>query len=416
MDYNTLLELATELGYRLAMCGAETFRVEESICMVLRTYEVEAEAFAIPNCLTVSIETVEGQPMTRMRRIGYHGNDLDSVERYSNLSRRICAERPSPEEAYRWLIETDAQKRDYAMPINLLGNFLGAGGFAIFFGATPVDSLFAGICGIVVGATNLFMDRLKANLFFRTIIASFLMSLLAYTLAITKIANNADTIIIGTLMILVPGLLFTNAMRDIIFGDTNSGTNRIVQVFLIAAAIALGTAASFAVVTALWIAPDSFPSINYSLWIQLLACAVSCIGFSVVFNIHGPGILLCAMGGCLAWAVYWVVFQMTGNDIPAYFWAATAASLYAEIMARIRKYPAISYLVISIFPLIPGASIYYTMNYAIRSDMAGFATKGTHTIAIAGVIAVGILVISTSFRLWTIWKRSRVSQNKGLRK
>ena len=415
MDYNILLELATDLGYRLAMCGAETFRVEESICMVLRTYGIEAEAFAIPNCLTVSMETAEGEPLTRMRRIGYHGNDLDSVERYSNLSRKICAMKPSPEEARKWLLETDAQKREYSTQLNLLGNFLGAGGFAIFFGATVFDSFLAGICGIVVGLTNTFMDRLKANLFFRTIIASFLMSLLAYSLAVAGIGNNADTIIIGTLMILVPGLLFTNAMRDIIFGDTNSGTNRIVQVFLIAAAIALGTAASFAVVSTLWQSPDNLPALTYSLWIQLLACAVSCAGFSIVFNIHGPGILLCALGGCFAWAVYFIVLQVAHSDIPAYFWAASAASLYAEIMARIRKYPAISYLVISIFPLIPGASIYYTMNFAIRSNMVGFAEKGTHTIAIAGVIAVGILMISTSFRLWTIWKRSHKSQKRGLR-
>ena len=69
-------------------------------------------------------------------------------------------------------------------------------------------------------------------------------------------------------------------------------------------------------------------------------------------------------------------------------------------MARIRKYPAISYLVVSAFPLIPGAGVYYTMNYALRGDMDSFASKGMHTIAIAGVMAVGILLASTVVRLW----------------
>ena len=206
-------------------------------------------------------------------------------------------------------------------------------------------------------------------------------------------------------MILVPGLLFTNAMRDIIYGDTNSGINRIVQVFLIAVAIALGTAASFKTVSFLWATPVNIPAIIYGLPIQLLACAVGCMGFAILFNIHGPGSLLCVLGGVVGWAVYSIVLYITGSDIAGYFWAALAASLYSEIMARIRKYPAISYLVVSIFPLIPGASIYYTMNYAIRSNMEAFASKGTHTIAIAGVIAVGILMISTTFRLWTTWKR-----------
>ena len=79
----------------------------------------------------------------------------------------------------------------------------------------------------------------------------------------------------------------------------------------------------------------------------------------------------------------------------------------SEIMARIRKYPAISYLVVSIFPLIPGASVYYTMNDAVRGNMDSFASRGMHTVAIAGVIAVGILLASTTFRSWVLWRRSR---------
>lgn len=80
MEYNLLLDLATDLGHRLAMAGAETFRVEESINRLLSAYGIPSETFAIPNCVTVSILTETGKPITRMRRIGVHGNDLDSVE------------------------------------------------------------------------------------------------------------------------------------------------------------------------------------------------------------------------------------------------------------------------------------------------------------------------------------------------
>ena len=83
MDYNTLLELTTDLGYELAMSGAETFRVEESVNRILSTYGLQPEVFAIPNCLIVSIETDDGDCLTRMRRIGPHGNDLDAVERFN---------------------------------------------------------------------------------------------------------------------------------------------------------------------------------------------------------------------------------------------------------------------------------------------------------------------------------------------
>lgn len=401
MDYNTLLDVAVELAYRLAMSGAETFRVEDSVNRIMQAYGITAEAFAIPNCLHVSIETPDGHPMTRMRRIGFHGNDLDAVEKYSNLSRKICAEKPEPAIAMQWLQECGKKLRKYSTPLYLIGNFLGASGFSILFGGTLIDSLCGGLCGIVIGLVTMLMDNLKANPFFKTIAASFLMALLAYTTALLGIAPNVDAVIIGALMILVPGLIFTNGMRDIIYGDTNSGINRIVQVFLTAAAIALGTGAAWTLICSIWQAPSAIQAVDHDFLLQSLACLVGCIGFSILFNIHGPGGLLCALGGVLTWAAYLLTLHLTKNDIAAYFWATIIASLYAEIMARVRKYPAISYLVVSAFPLIPGAGVYYTMTHAVRGEMDLFVSQGMHTLAIASVMAVGILLTATFVRMLT---------------
>lgn len=403
MDYNVLLDLTVTLGYRLAMAGAETFRVEETINRVMNAYGISAEAFVIPNCLHVSIETEQGQPMTRMRRIGYHGNDLDAVEKYNHLSRRICKERPAPQVAVQWLKETENSRRQYSLLGYLIGNFLGACGFSVLFGGSLMDSLWAGVCGVLVGLVNRFMGNLKANPFFRTIAAAFPMAFFAYLAGYLKIVSNPDTVIIGALMILVPGLIFTNAMRDIIYGDTNSGINRIVQVFLIAAAIALGTGAAWKLAGTLWGMPGSPEPLVHSLWIEAIGCMIGCLGFSVLCNIHGPGRFLCAAGGVLTWLTYRLTLHISGDSISAYFFATMLAAFYSEVMARIRKYPAISYLVISAFPLIPGASVYYTMNYAVRGDMAGFSSQGMHTVAIAGVMAVGILLISTAVRMAHDW-------------
>lgn len=404
MDHNLLLDMTAEFGYQLAMCGAETFRVEDSICRILNAYGIQGEVFAIPNCLTVSILSAEGKPMTRMRRIGFHGNDLDGVEQFSNLSRRICAEKPAILDAMQWLNATKQSLRNYKLPLYLVGNFLGALGFCILFGGSYIDCICSGICGVLVGLLNKFMDHMKTNQFFRTITTSFLMAFLAYGLSGLGIAQNADTVIIGALMILVPGLLFTNALRDIIYGDTNSGLNRIVQVFLIAAAIALGTGVAWSLSATLWGAHTSPQAIDYPIILECVASFISGIGFFILFNIHGKGGFLCAIGGVLTWITYALIIHFGGNEIVAYFVATVVASLYAEIMARIRKCPAISYLVISAFPLIPGAGVYYTMTHAVRNDMQMFAQSGMHTLAIAGSMAVGIVLASSLVRFWLQWR------------
>lgn len=407
MDYHTLLDLATDLGYELAMSGAETFRVEESINRVIAAYGVEAEVFAIPNCLTVSIETKDGQILTRMRRIGSHGNDLDSVERFNGLSRAICNRIPEPHEGKRWLDMVRQSRLHYSLPMYLLGDVLGAAGYAVFFGGSWLDCICGGICGLLVGMVTRFLEKMKANSFFSTIAAAFCMALLAYIMSAAGLCHNADMTIIGALMILVPGLLFTNAMRDIIYGDTTSGVNRIVQVFLTAVALALGTAAAWSVASSIFGEPQMPNAINHSVLLQCASCFFGCIGFVILFNIHGPGGLLCALGGAATWLVYLIVIGHSGSDLIAYFWSALFASFYSEVMARIRKYPAISYLVVSIFPLIPGAGVYYTMNYAVRGMNEEFATQGLHTAAIAGIIAVGILLASTTVRLYLTWRSQR---------
>lgn len=407
MNYHLLLDMATELGYRLAMSGAETFRVEDSIHHTLAAYGVDSEVFAIPNYLIVSIKTESDEPMTRMRRIGYHGNDLDAVETYNALSRRICAETPAPEDGIRWLKDAQLAGRQFPQPLYLLGNVLGALGFAVLFGGSFKDCLCSGLCGLIIGIVNRFMDSLKANQFFRTIAAAFLMAMPAYFFGSAGLADNTDTVIIGALMILVPGLIFTNAMRDIIYGDTNSGLNRIVHVFLIAVAIALGTGSALGFSVRFWDLPLNPVAIDHPLWLECIACLIGCYGFVILFNIHGPFGLLCAAGGVLTWVVYSLALQLQGGDIAAYFFATIAASVFSEIMARVRKCPAICYLVVSAFPLIPGAGVYYTMCHAVRGDMSSFATQGMHTIAIAGVMAVGILLTSTVIRMWVTWRNKR---------
>lgn len=408
MDNEALLDMAADLGYELAISGAETFRVEESVSRVLATYGLQAEVFAIPNLLIVSLIQPDGHNLTRVRRIGSHDNDLDAVEKYNALSRVICNRRPEPQAAQEMFSRVKGEHLlEYPVSIQHLGAFFGGAGFSLFFGGRLADFFCAGICGVVINLVRKFLTRRRANPFFQTIAAAFLMALLAYGLGALGLTDNPDAVTIGALMLLVPGLLFTNAMRDIIYGDTNSGVNRIVQVFLIGVAIALGTATAWRFATVLWGMPQSVPATSYSIPAQCIFVFISCCGFAVLFNIHGPGMLLCALGGFLSWAVYLLVLETGRTDLMAYFWSGLFSSVYSEIMARIRKCPAISYLVVSIFPMIPGAGVYQTMSHALQREMDAFAKTGLHTAAIAGILAVGILLGSTVFRMYSDWHAKR---------
>ena len=407
MDYQSLLDVTTELGYQLAMSGAETYRVEESIMRIFTAYGISAEVFAIPNCLTVSVETEMHESITKMRRIGHHGTDLDSVERYNNLSRRICAEKPEPAVAAKWLDDAVAGRRQFSLWIYVLGNVLGAAGFILAYNGSYTDSICAALCGFFVGLISYLMGKLKVNAFFSTIASAFALGLVAYTAGALGFLKSTDGVIISSLMLLVPGLLFTNALRDIIYGDTNSGVIRIVQVLLIGVAIALGTGSAWNLIAQFSSGNIISNSTTHSIFWESLTTFVACFGFNILFNIHGRGGLLCALGGALTWAIFRVFQTYCYGGMLSYFIAAFFASAYSEVMARIRRYPAISYLVVSIIPLLPGAGVYRATAAIMSGDISGFTSHATQTIAIAGSIAVGILIVSTVARLWSNFQQKR---------
>ena len=399
MNYTALMDLVSALATKLAVSGAETYRVEESVKRICAAYGLDARVYAIPHSLIITI-MIPGQfPMTQLCRMDFLGIDLEAVEQYSNLSRRICAEKPHWEEALQWLEQSNQTQKHYSLPIDLLGHILVASGFCLFFGGSGADAFCSGLCGLLLGFMGRWLS--KTNTFFQKILSAFCMALLAYGLAALRLTDNVDTSVIGALMLLVPGILFTNAIRDIIFGDTNSGINRIVEVLLIAVAISLGTAAAWNLSIWLWGAAENTPAISYGPFLQCVFSIIASYGFVVIFNIHGFGSFLCALGGGITWAAYCVTQVLGGAPLLCYFIATVAAAIFAEVMARIRKYPAISYLISSLLPLIPGSGIYYAAQAAMQGNREGFISYGSHTLAIAGVMAAGILLVVTLTKILT---------------
>ena len=138
-------------------------------------------------------------------------------------------------------------------------------------------------------------------------------------------------------------------------------------------------------------------------WTYFLPCLwafFACIGFCLILNIRTvSGMLICGCGGALGWLVHLIALLLGASDLLGYFLAALAISAYAEIMARVRKCPVTGYLLISFLPLVPGAGIYYAMEYALQGNTQMFLSKGLHTLGLAGSLAVGVLVMSSPVRL-----------------
>jgi len=121
--------------------------------------------------------------------------------------------------------------------------------------------------------------------------------------------------------------------------------------------------------------------------------------FALVFNIPKNKLVLSAIGGLLGQLTY-VIFQtIISNDVALYFLATIAISLYAEILARVTKSPTTLFLAVALIPLVPGGGVYYTMVYLLKGNIELGVTTGLHTLGISGALAMGIILVSSSFNL-----------------
>lgn len=246
MNTTAVLDLAVELGYQLQVAGGEIYRVEESITRVLAAYGIQGgEVFAIPNCIIASLSD-QGQALTRIRRVGNHGTDIWRLEAMNALCRRLCRVPLPPAEARRELEETLEREPYYPQWVTLLAHFVAAASFCLFFGGGGWDALCAGCCGAAIGLCLWLARRLGAGLFLKTIAAGAVSALLALAFVAAGLGRGVDLITIGALMLLVPGVALTTAVREIMVGDMVSGLSRLAEAILIAVAIALGTGVALA--------------------------------------------------------------------------------------------------------------------------------------------------------------------------
>lgn len=247
MDYDDLLDIGTELGYQLMYSGAEIYRVEESVSRLLTAYGLQPQVFAIPSCLIVSIQTPSGHPITSMRRIPTHGTDIELLESCNDLCRSLCRSVPPLEDAKKQVYRLGAGHLAHPTWVLLIGYIVASAFFAAFFGGNVSDMLCAGLCGSVVGFWTLYLSRyLGVNGFFQTLIGASAASLCALFLTGLGIGQNQNYITIGTLMVLVPGMALTTAMREVVAGDIISGITRTAEAILTAVAISLGVMLSLA--------------------------------------------------------------------------------------------------------------------------------------------------------------------------
>ena len=240
MTPEQLLCCALDIGEQMLVSGAEIGRVEDSVRLICTAYGCyRTDVFTITSSMVVSIEDEYRKVFTQTRRITATRTDLSRLDLLNNLSREICSQTPDYEYVQQ-RIHDICVKRPYPLWLEALASALIGGSFAVFFGGSLIDGLVAAALGGALRYTTHLLQKLRLNQIFVNVVASFLLSLVAILLVRHGLGQDVNQIIIGNIMLLIPGVALTNSLRDMISGDIMSGLLRFLDAMLVAAAIAAG--------------------------------------------------------------------------------------------------------------------------------------------------------------------------------
>ncbi len=239
MDELEILKSINEIGYLLLRHGAEIYRVEESLqrmCEGLGFHDVEV--FAIPSYFTLSLTLHDGTPYHSSKRSRSNRIHLDHLYELNCLVRHISNQEISLDEINQKI--DDIKNQSLNFQLILIGYIVSAAMFCVFFGGGFQEMLVSAFIGFVLYYFIYLMEKLKINGIVRTILSSMVLATIAIVSHKLGLIENQQSIITGTLMLLVPGIAITNSLRDIIGGDFVSGLSRMIEAILIAASIAIG--------------------------------------------------------------------------------------------------------------------------------------------------------------------------------
>ncbi|MBV7274438.1 threonine/serine exporter family protein [Clostridium thailandense] len=241
MDFNRIVNVATHAGKIMLESGAEIYRVEETMLRICNAWDIHnADTFVTPTVLMISIPTKYGEPISIIKRIKKRTVNLEKISQVNDISRHIQNKGLTLEMIEDRLSEIESSKA-YSNRLNILLSGVAAGFFTLVFNGNLRDFLVALFIGCGIRIISLVLSNLDANDFFINILCGSFTALTALALTHLGISSHSDKIIIGSIMLLVPGLAITNAIRDTISGDLLSGITRGIEAFLIAVGIALGT-------------------------------------------------------------------------------------------------------------------------------------------------------------------------------
>lgn len=400
MEQNTVnpdevLEMASEAGHILLENGAEISRVEDTMERISSHYGVKSGHFFV---LSNGIFTTSSQSRyAKVEFIPIRAIQLSKVVEINRMSYDIAAGRLSLEEGRLRLERIKSMPEKPAME-QIAGAAFGAAGFCAVFGGGFMDCAADFVIGALLYVFCLFFSGRHMSKIVGGICNALTATLLCIASYKAGFGESLSNIIIGAIMPLIPGVPFVNGVRDLADSDYIAGMTRLTDAMLGFFCIALGTGIGLMADGMLsggmvHLSGMTVNAATEGLGWQVLAAFIGTSAFAILFGVPRKQYLTCGLIGALGWAAFLILTREASTSA---FAGITLSSIFICILSRISaipsKCPSTVFLLCGIFPLVPGAGIFWFTYYLVSSQFRLSAMTGYAAVTAAVAIVLGIIL------------------------
>lgn len=237
-EQNRILDFIMEVGQSLLENGGEVFRVQQT--MYIMAHAMHLQPFSVYVITNGIFATAGGEGLSAQRHIPRCGIHLGRVTALNELSRALAEGQVQDLEEGERRLEEIRNIPPSSFRLQIAASGAGAAFFAMLFGGSPADGAVAAVCGLLLSVFMIWAEKKRMVPLFAKLIGSALVFLIGQGCAVLFSPVEPDAAIIGALLVLTPGVPFTNGVRDLLHGDYLSGGIRLMDAALTAGAMACG--------------------------------------------------------------------------------------------------------------------------------------------------------------------------------
>ncbi len=415
MSENKDLDVVIDAGKLLMESGAEIFRVEETMRHMARVMEIsEFDAYTVTGGIMSSGKNREGERVSRVANVPEIKTHLGKLEAVNELSRSLEREGNPGADEIRKRLEIIKKIPDCSLVITLIAYFFGAGGFAYATGSTVIDSLASAVTGLVLGIITYFVEKVIRTKFLVTILGSIAVTLVANLFCVLGFGQMRGLIILGAFMLMVPGAIFVNSVREFSENNYATGISHLMSALLTSISMAVGVAAVSQFFPFADQMSESFALSSGTLIedvFRVIMAGIGTLAFAVLYNAPKRYYLDLGLLGAGSWAVYLVVIRTLGNEVIGVLAAAMLVSVSSRVLSVVRGCPMTIFLSTSIFPLVPGITLYRGIFFLLTGQYSGAYSCMKSSFMFAFMIAIAI-GLSKQFRFRSLFAQKKSRKTK----